>query len=135
MSLFSQIGALALSLAGVLCGVALSYIAPEELAVGKKYFTWLKKVLWVILLGIMGYSLFLIQNYILLTIGVILFVGLLVLDFMKENKYNYLLNYALLIATYFLLPSNQLLFASVMFLYGFPVGTLLRMELNQIKLP
>lgn len=162
MSLFSQIGVLALSLAGILCGVALSYIAPEELADGKKYFTWLKRVLWVILLGITGYSLVLIQNYTLLTIGVILFVGLLVLDFIKENivsdtnhhtkchlllgedilscikiyvfeyKYNYLFNYVLLIATYFLLPSNQLLFASVIFLYGFPSGTLLRMEIAPI---
>ena len=129
MSLFSQIGVLVLSLAGILCGVALSYIAPEELAVGKKYFIWLKRTLWVILLGITGYSLFLIQNYTLLAIGVILFVGLLMLDFVRENKYNYLLNYILLTATYFLLPSNQLLFASVMFLYGFPVGTLLRMEI------
>ncbi len=131
MSLFSQIGVLALSLAGILCGVALSYIAPEELAVGKKYFTWLKRVLWIILLGITGYSF--ISNYTLLTIGTVLFVGLLVLDFIKENKYFYALNYILLIATYFLLSSNQLLFASIMFLYGFPVGTLLRMELNQIK--
>ncbi len=128
MSLFSQIGVLALSLAGILCGVALSYIAPEELAVGKKYFTWLKRVLWVILLGITGYSF--ISNYTLLIIGAVLFMGLLILDFITENKYFYVLNYILLIATYFLLPSNQLLFASVMFLYGFPSGTLLRMEIS-----
>ncbi|MBI4980740.1 hypothetical protein HZC30_04265 [Candidatus Woesearchaeota archaeon] len=135
MSLFSQIAVLVLALAGILCGIALSYIAPEELTLGKKYFIWLKRILWLILLGVMSYSLVLILNYTLLIIGAILFAILLILDFMKENKYFYILNYILLIAAYFLLPSNQPLFASVIFLYGFPSGTLLRMEISPPKLP
>jgi hypothetical protein len=135
MSLFSQLAVLVLALAGILCGIALSYIAPEELSVGKKYFIWLKRVLWVILLGIMSYNLFLAKENILLGIDAVLFIGLLILEFLKENKYFYILNYALLIATYFSLPSNQLLFTSVIFLYGFPSGTLLRMEISPPKLP
>ncbi len=96
MSLLTKIIIAALSSAGLLSGVALSYIAPEELAAGRKYFIYLLSILFVV-------------------------------DLKIESTLAYLFHYLAFLTAYFLIQDG-ILIAALLFLYGFPAGTLLRMK-------
>ena len=126
MNLLTKILLAALSLSGVLAGVALSYIAREELSSGKKYFLYLRYGLFVVISVTILYSLF-FQFKFLMPIFFIFLVLLFIVDLKFSSKIGYLFHYLAFLAGYFLLE-DEFLIAALIFLYGFPVGTLLRMK-------
>ncbi|HLC71628.1 MAG TPA: hypothetical protein VJI32_06455 [Candidatus Nanoarchaeia archaeon] len=118
---------LLLALTGILGGIALSFIAPEELKAGWKYFKIIQGALFIILTGFTGYSLWSMHN--ILWLGI--FAAVSILIFLLNLKSNYkwidIINYTLFIIPYFLLSSShQILIAAALFIYGLPTGTLLR---------
>lgn len=128
MSLFSQLVILAVSLSGILCGIALAYIAPEELSLGKKYFLSLNWLLWISFIILSGYLFYAHVRYFELVLLIIGFLIVYLLELTSWNKYVSIMEYLVLITVYFLLSGKELLLASVIFLYGFPTGTLLKIR-------
>lgn len=128
MSLFSQMVILVLSLAGILCGIALSYIAPEELSPGKKYFLSLKWLLWIGFIILSGYLFYARMEYFYLVLMVIGFLFIYILELTSLASYTIFLEYLMLIGIYFLLSGQELLLGSIIFLYGLPTGTLLKIR-------
>lgn len=117
---------LIIGISGILAGIALSFIAPEELKQGWKYFKVAKFILFIILVGLIGYSFLPTHHF--LNMGIFATISIIVFILNLKFKYQWLelLNYALFIILYFLLSSShQLLIASALFIYGLPTGTLL----------
>jgi hypothetical protein len=127
MSLFSQLVVLVISLAGILCGIALTYIAPEELSPGRKYFILGKWLLWAIF--IISSTIFFYQEgeYISLIILVLAFILIYLseISFIHRYRYIFMMEYLVLIITLLLLPARQSILATIIFIYGLPAGTLL----------
>ncbi|MEW6063073.1 MAG: hypothetical protein AB1571_01745 [Nanoarchaeota archaeon] len=102
-----------LSFTGLLIGVLLAKLSPEEVKPGKKYFIILKKlVLLSIIITLVYYTKFLFLSF---------FIGVL---------FAYFFNYAYLYLGLSLIVSViskqfNLLIASFIFIYGLPYGTLL----------
>lgn len=117
---------LLLALTGILAGIALSFIAPEELRSGWKYFKMGKLSLFVILAGLMGYSFWTMHNLIGLIIFTVFAIILFIINLKLYHPWLELCNYALFIVPYFFQSQQyQLIIASVIFIYGLPAGTLL----------
>ncbi len=119
------------SLTGLLLGIILSFIAPEELVSGKKYFILFKQSLFVIISGIILFSFLQSQQFYLLLFFTLSAAALFFFDLkLKNKKYRryYCLHYFIFLLPYFLNHnlSFRLILVSLIFLYGFPVGTLLR---------
>ena len=112
------------ALTGIIFGVVLAYISPEEVMPGKKYFFWLKKLLFIgILITIIYYS---FNDLLLLIIPVLI---VLISVFNLKFKRNYFeLGYYVLFSIFYLLVSPVLL-AVLIFIYGLPTGTLLLRKL------
>ena len=123
----NEVLAILFSLTGIIFGMVLSVISPEEMLVGKKYFLLLKRTFFVLI------SLFVLYNFYtkiyLLVLFLILSIILFVLDIKFENKYFQVLHYILFLTPYFfIIDENKLVLVSLVFLYGFPSGTLLRIK-------
>jgi len=115
------------SLSGIVLGYILGMLAVEELHDGKKYFLLVKRILFIAII-LFSEFIFIKQNDLLfllplLMAGIILFVILLK---NKKNLYLEIISYLLFIVTYFLIPEYKLLLATLIFLYGFPVGLLIK---------
>tara|TARA_Y100000310_G_C20058893_1_gene524043 strand:+ start:79 stop:438 length:360 start_codon:yes stop_codon:yes gene_type:complete len=108
------------ALTGIVFGIILANISPEEILPGKKYFLWLKRILLLGILILMVY--FSLNNLFILIIP-----GLLIITFIINLKVNsnYLeiAYYSLFIIFY--LFSNQIILSILFFIYGLPTGTLL----------
>ena len=130
MSLISII-IFTISLLGVLLGLALSYIAPEELDEGKKYLLWLKKGLFIIIFLVVNYYFFMNDKLTLLIIFNVLAVILFVIEWNRFKISLEISNYIFLAIAYFLHTEQNfnLILASLIFLYGFPLGSLLRTKI------
>jgi len=128
MSLFSQIGMLGIGLSGILFGLALSYIAKEELASGKKYFLFLKSLFYVIFTLMAGYYLWDKNDLISVTLLLLLVIGLVLTYKLPTKHYTWIGVYGITIACYLLVsvPDAKPIMVVLMFLYGLPTGTLLR---------
>ena len=126
MSLLTKIIIAALSSAGLLTGAALSYIAPEELAAGQKYFIYLRSILFILLSVAVLYSLY--SSFLFLVpLFFILFAILFAVDLKIESATAYPFHYFAFLTAYFLIQDG-ILIAALLFLYGFPAGTLLRIK-------
>lgn len=133
---------LLISLLGLPIGYLFSFLAAEEIRPGEKYFIWLKRILLIMFLGVLGYGLVMEKRLLLLiilAIGGLVILGIEIIPklIFKQNTTkqtrprswglaSYALPYAFFILAYFLLPSQQLLLASIIFLYGLPAGTMMR---------
>ena len=109
-----------ISFLGIFAGVLLKKIAHEEVKFGKfgsKYFIWMKRL---ILISLILINLLLIKNYLYLVLGVIL--GFILGIFISEY---FFLSLTLIIG---FMTNNELLLAnsSLVFLYGFPYGSIIR---------
>ncbi|MBN1792728.1 hypothetical protein JW826_03520 [Candidatus Woesearchaeota archaeon] len=104
---------------GVFCGFTIACMAEEELKLGRKYFNWLRHGLFVVILAIFFY-----HNQ---SVIFFMFVPaiIIVMSFSKEREALY---YYALAPIMFLsyLYNGFLSIATLVFLYGFPVGTLHR---------
>lgn len=117
---------LLLALTGILGGIALSFIAPEELKAGRKYFQISKLGLFVILTGLVGYLFWTMHHFLALGIFAVLAILIFIINVKCKYKWVEIINYALFITPYFMIaPSDRLLIASAIFIYGLPTGTLL----------
>ncbi|MEW5896910.1 MAG: hypothetical protein AB1668_04415 [Nanoarchaeota archaeon] len=161
METYSQVLVFLLSFGGTFFGVALSRIAPEEIAPGKKYFLLLKRILFMLIFVVVIFFAFKDKSYYMLSFFALFSGALFVFEWKyssyKENmnlkdaditlrdeivnlkddlkedlklkplKYLSCVYYLLLFSPYFLIQNDsfKLLLASLVFLYGFPLGTLL----------
>lgn len=125
MGIFNQLLILLISLTGILFGLILARIAPEELRPGKKYFSFLKRVIFVVIFFFGSYHL--LEKLFVLIPFLILMVIIFVIGLYSRNSYLEIINYSLFVVPYFFLtePTAHLLLASLIFLYGFPTGTLM----------
>lgn len=122
MSLLETILILVLSFSGIAVGVFLRRIIPEEMEPGRKWFGYLQRSCFVFLGIVGGYILY--EN-ILLLISFVLICGLWF--FLKDRfQYGEIGSYIV-----FFLPFTisftkvTVLFASLLFIYGLPTGTLM----------
>lgn len=137
MSLFSELMILAVSLTGIFFGMTLSYISPEEMVPGKKYFLLLKRVIAGLIFILAVYVSFFEKNYFLLIPAVlILFLSILAYKIKKLKSGIYeLASYLLFTGIYLLsLETNfKLLTAVLIFIYGLPLGSLIRNLKHETK--
>lgn len=128
---------LLISLLGLPIGYLLSFLTAEEIRPGEKYFQWLEKILLIVFVGVLGYGFFRENKWILLIVLTVVGLSILGLDFTTKKLYPgagrrtarttaTLTTYAFFVLAYLLLPSQQLLLASIIFLYGLPAGTMMK---------
>jgi hypothetical protein len=134
MNLLNQILVLLFSLTGILFGLILSLIAPEELRVGKKYFLLFKRIIFVLIFFLVNYYLYLEKNYYVLVPFTILAIVLFIIELKQKKSIYELLNYIIFVVPYFFVTENtfHLLLAVLIFLYGLTAGTLLRKILENV---
>jgi len=119
--------ALLFSFTGIIFGLILSLIAPEEIVPGKRYLLFLKYILFFAIFVVGNYSFLLIGDYYFGLIFSIIIPVLFILTYVKLPFIEYG-NYVVF-SIMFLVEVNfelSLILASLIFLYGFPTGTLLR---------
>ena len=114
---------LLISLLGIVAGYAVAHIASEELADGRKYFVLIERTLFVIIFVVVIYYQF--AEFITLAI----FSFLAIIFFMVSMKRHMwrIANAGLFVMPYLLYQEQQfrIVLASLLFLYGLPLGTLL----------
>ncbi|MBS3118898.1 hypothetical protein J4417_04435 [Candidatus Woesearchaeota archaeon] len=114
-------------LSGCLGGYILSLISPEEMESGKKYFLLLKRIFFV-LIGLTSYYFYQAEQvalFVLMAVFLVLFYFNFLNKKTKKRRYLEAFNYGLFIVLFFFSAEKTLL-ASMMFLYGLPVGSLWR---------
>lgn len=129
MTLLTQTLIILSSLTGFLFGMILSLIAPEELKPGKKYFLLIKRILFFLLFFTINFFFYQSNQYIYLVIFTIFALNLFVIELRNKSIYYEAFNYAIFIIPYFLTSSSfHILLPSLLFLYGLPAGTLVRLR-------
>ena len=116
------------SLTGIIFGLLLAKIAPEEMEDGKKYFIFIKRLLFIIILVVVSYYFIVVGMMIYFSLFLLLMIILFILELKLKNKKLEISNYIIFIAPYFLINqrSFHLTLASLIFLYGLPLGSLLK---------
>ncbi len=114
-----------LSLSGLLGGLLLSYLAREELAAGKRYFVISYRILFILLSLVIAY--FIISSSLSIYIAVLFLFLAKIFDFKKPYRLHFLVQYLFFLTGYFV-AGKQIIIAVILFLYGLPVGTLLRIK-------
>jgi hypothetical protein len=119
------------SLSGFLFGLILSYIAPEELKPGKKYFLFIKRLLFILIFFTVNFFFYQQNQYVYLVPFTIIALVLFVVELRNKSIYYEVPNYAIFVIPYFLInnPTSNILLTSLIFLYGLPAGTLIRKHL------
>lgn len=108
------------SFLGVFAGAALAFIAPEELSAGRKYFAWMERAILLMLL------IFLLNHYNVAVAFRIIIYALLIAALLVKEINNRCV-YPILAVIFFLSAASEALLlkqASLIFLYGLPVGSL-----------
>jgi len=116
-----------LTLVGLLCGFLLALIAPEELVPGRKYFLLLKHFFFLVIATLLLYAL--VPIYLYAFIPVLLVISFYLLNEIKlKNPLFDLAYYPFFLLPFFVIadPVLQIILATAIFLYGFPLGTLLK---------
>ena len=109
---------------GLGIGVALSYIAPEELHAGKRFFELTRKIILILLMVSIAFGLRSGQSMFLLFS--LMALVLIVINVLWSRLWMEWINYLFVFAVSIFI-AKPLLAASVLFLYSLPVGTLVRM--------
>ncbi len=129
MSLFSELMILLVSLTGIPCGMALAYIAPEELPFGRRYFLLLKSLITILIIILTVYISIVEKRYLFFIPAVlILILFMIVLKYKKINVWYYeLINYLLFTRIYLFTGeiNFKLLTAALIFFYGLPLGSMM----------
>jgi hypothetical protein len=128
MNFILEILMLLFACTGIIFGVILAMIAPEELKLGKKYFLLIKKVLFVILFFFINYLLYIGETYTLMVIFSILAIILFVIELTIWKKVYEIANYIIFLIPYFFVgdQNSKLILAVLIFIYGLPTGTLIK---------
>ncbi len=128
MQFINYLSTTTLVYAGLLAGIILGYISKEEVKAGRKYFIIIQKI--ILLLIIISFSAYSRLDIILrLSIFFVLISSLIIIHFKDINILRYsLITYTILGIIFYISSSISRLFlinSSLIFLYGFPTGTLL----------
>lgn len=134
MEPLSSVLVLLVSLTGIGFGIILSYLAPEELAAGKKYLLLAKKAMAGIIALLAVYASLAERTYlfVLIPIAALTLSNMFIESsgpFKKSKAWRYELGYYFLFTgAYFLILNEnvRLLIAAIIFIYGLPAGTLMR---------
>ncbi|HLC98101.1 MAG TPA: hypothetical protein VJC21_04945 [Candidatus Nanoarchaeia archaeon] len=130
MSFITPIILAVLAGSGVLFGILLSFLAPDERLRGGKYLAFLKTVLFLATIVVLGIALLQQQGAVLVSVALIPVAFFLLGQAKKETLWKIMFTNATVLsmgAALFLLDGSwQLFVASLLFLYGLPAGTLLR---------
>jgi len=115
---------LLIGLLGFVCGTILSYIAEEELKLGKIYFLLIKRIIFIIFSASVIYYFLSLSNH----IAIVIFLPVSIIMFIAEIKIKHKL-FEILMYLFFITPAVvyvdiRLVAASLLFLYGLPAGTL-----------
>ena len=102
---------------GIFCGVVLSFISPEELKPGKRYFLIMQKIL----LFLMSISLF----YHITFINIILSLTIVLFAIIQKNSFIAYLLFAIIIFINVQNIALVTIISVLIFLYGLPTGSLL----------
>ena len=113
-----------IALLGIAAGVGLGYIAKEEIVLGKKYLQICRYILSLCILILAEFYLVLFEQWILLSASIFIWILLLILSWKWNWKIIELPFYALFISVYILFSTSSILIASLIFLYGLPIGSL-----------
>lgn len=124
---------LLLSFLGLLGGIILALIAPEELKPGRKYFYLLKRILFLVILIIVAYFLFSKNNVMAGIIFTLLMITIFLIALKKDSLWLELIFYLLIIIIYFQYEYFQTALASLLFCYGMPLGTILKLKFHENK--
>ena len=119
---------LLLALFGIVAGIGLGYIAKEEIVLGKKYLQICRYFLSLSILIIAEFYLVLFEQWILLSASILIWILLLIISWKWKWQITELFFYCLFISFYVLLSTSSTLIASLIFLYGLPVGSLLWLD-------
>ena len=106
---------------GVFCGIFLAFISPEELRPGKKYFVFVRTLLFVSLVAVLVFSFYTFNL-------LVVFLCLLSLLDIFLNKISEILRFGFLGFFFYFgsqLDSLFLVVCSLIFLYGLPAGSLI----------
>lgn len=112
-----------ISIAGLVAGMILSYVAKEELSAGRRYFVLIYRIIFVILSLVMMYLLSFPLSIVFLLFAIILLIA----DLKMNHTSWFIVHYLFFLSGYFV-AGTPLIIAAIIFLYGLPVGTLLRMK-------
>jgi hypothetical protein len=124
-------------LLGILGGFIASMLALEELKDGRKYFVWLKRTLFFLILlcaiSLLAINGFLIRSIVYLILGGTLFYFSIAKWPKKKGKVELLtyLFFLILLLCFAFIQINEgqtLILVSLMLLYGIPTGTLLHLK-------
>lgn len=110
---------------GLIIGIILAYIAPEELKAGKKYFILLQNILLALILFLLLFF-YKFNSRWSLVISLVLFLSLYF--YLNKNQKIKYIDYAFLGIVFYLSSKNINLFlleSSLIFIYGLPTGSLL----------
>ena len=102
---------------GIFCGVVLSFISPEELKPGRRYFLIMQKIL----LFLMSISLF----YHITFINIILSLTIVLFAIIQKNSFIAYLLFAIIIFINVQNIALVTIISVLIFLYGLPTGSLL----------
>lgn len=116
---------LLISLCGIAAGVGLGYIAKEEIVLGKKYLQVLRYVLSFVILSTALFYFLQSQQWILLSVSILIWALLIILSLKWKWEILEIPFYLLFAGFYILIPLESTLIASLIFLYGLPVGSLM----------
>ena len=128
-----------LSLLGIGAGFLVSMIAVEELTIGKKYFQYLKIFILFLISCFFLWAMVSTQNFIAITIFILIMAGMIYLDVKSKTLRVELAYYTLFLGSLLFLMSigvtfsEQIVFATLIALYGFVPGTLLHIRLLEGK--
>ena len=122
-----------ISLLGLVAGYALARIAPEELESGMKYFQLIKKIVFIILSGVVSYYLYpnkLLALFLVLSIILFYLISKKLFVEMYHKIILEFLIYLFFITPYVLINNQQfkLMIASLLFIYGFPLASIIYHE-------
>jgi len=118
------------SLLGIGVGYVLALIAPEELDSGKKYFIFTKQALYFSIFALISFHFLNVQLLSYFLVFVLITIILFTIQIKNNNQWLESSVYFLFIVPYFLITNVniKILLISLIFLYGFPLGSLIKSE-------
>tara|TARA_Y100000310_G_C20271301_1_gene618156 strand:- start:88 stop:468 length:381 start_codon:yes stop_codon:yes gene_type:complete len=116
------------SLTGIFFGYLLTRIAPEELKSGRKYFVLIKRILFILISVFVSFYFIQYVSLLVTLIFVVLFILVFVLQLKIKKTWTELFPFVIFLSSVIFYSEQNfyLVLSSLMFIYGLPVGSLLK---------
>lgn len=125
MNLISYSLAAVIVVLGFVCGIVLKLFTKEEMKAGRKFFIYMQYAIFAVIIALMIYFR---MNYVLIIIFLAVLIMLLSKSKMKKpfpSKIYILFGMLFPVAS---MANDFILFSSLMFLFGFPAGSLMNLK-------